>query len=340
MRSTQINLSSVDSSLSSVARFLLHTLAITSSREAPRFFNVSSVEGILEFLQHLLDHESGLAASTKVYAAAIFACHEGFARTTVFAHPLVRSFLAGVRRLRPVARATAPQWVLPLVLNTLYGAPFEPLGGASLKWLSVKTALLLALATGKRVSDLQALSIQAGCLVISGDASKAVLRPNPSFVPKVVQSPFAARPVELAAFFPPPHASGEEERLPALCPVCALAEYIRRTAGVRSTSQFLVCYGPGKVGSPLSKQRLSHWLCEGIVHAYEAAGRPTPGSVRAHSTRGMAASAALFGGVPVADICAATPWATPSPFIHYFLLDMAPVSSASSVLGSASANVQ
>ena len=249
-------------------------------------------------------------------------------------------FLAGVRRLRPVARATAPQWVLPLVLNTLYGAPFEPLGGASLKWLSVKTALLLALATGKRVSDLQALSIQAGCLVISGDASKAVLRPNPSFVPKVVQSPFAARPVELAAFFPPPHASGEEERLPALCPVCALAEYIRRTAGVRSTSQFLVCYGPGKVGSPLSKQRLSHWLCEGIVHAYEAAGRPTPGSVRAHSTRGMAASAALFGGVPVADICAATPWATPPPFIHYFLLDMAPVSSASSVLGSASANVQ
>ena len=216
-----------------------------------------SVEVILEFLQHLLDLESGLAASTiKVYASAISACHEGFARTTVFTHPLVRSFLAGVRRLRPVTRATAPQWDLPLVLNALCGAPFEPLEGASLKWLSVKTALLLALATGKRVSDLRALSIQPGCLVISGDASKAVLRPNPAFVPKVVQSAFAARPVELSAFFPPPHANGEEERLHALCPVRVLAEYIRRTAGTRATSQLLVCYGPGKVGSPLSKQRL------------------------------------------------------------------------------------
>lgn len=47
--------------------------------------------------------------------------------------------------------------------------------------------------------------------------------------------------------------------------MCALASYIAHAA----TQQLFVCYGDGALGKPFSKQRLTHWLCEGISHAYE-----------------------------------------------------------------------
>lgn len=50
----------------------------------------------------------------QVYAAAISSCHESFGDRLVFAYPLVRHFLQGVRRQRPVMHASAPQWKLVL----------------------------------------------------------------------------------------------------------------------------------------------------------------------------------------------------------------------------------
>jgi len=45
-----------------------------------------------------------------------------------------------------------------MVLGALKGPPFEPLESVDLKILQLKTALLLALASVKRVGDLEALS--------------------------------------------------------------------------------------------------------------------------------------------------------------------------------------
>ncbi|KAJ8012755.1 hypothetical protein DPEC_G00046170 [Dallia pectoralis] len=107
------------------------------------------VEQILSFLQYLLDKRRS-ASTIKGYAAAISACHEGFGNKTVFSHSLVKRFLTGTRRLRPVARASVPQWDLSTVLNALCAPPFEPLSQISLRLLSLKTALLLALCSTKR----------------------------------------------------------------------------------------------------------------------------------------------------------------------------------------------
>lgn len=49
-----------------------------------------------------------------------------------------------------------PVWDLALVLSVLSGPAFEPIHSSKLKVLSFKMAILLALACGKRVSDLQA----------------------------------------------------------------------------------------------------------------------------------------------------------------------------------------
>ncbi|KAK5898201.1 hypothetical protein CgunFtcFv8_015639 [Champsocephalus gunnari] len=151
---------------------------------------------ILTYLQILVDR--GLAHSTiKVYAAAISSCHEGFGGRSAFSQPLMTRFLQGVRRQRPVVHASAPQWDLPLVLEALVTEPFEPLELSSLKALSWKTALLLALTSAKRVSELTALSVHPSCLLIRGDRSGATLRPNPSFTPKSMGSSFRSRAIQL-----------------------------------------------------------------------------------------------------------------------------------------------
>lgn len=54
-----------------------------------------------------------------------------------------------LHELLPVSRLLVPPWVLAVVLGGLKGPPFEPLQGAVLKLVSLKTVLLLALASTK-----------------------------------------------------------------------------------------------------------------------------------------------------------------------------------------------
>ena len=61
------------------------------------------------------------------------------------------------------------------MLEALVTEPFEPLELSSLKALSWKTALLLALTLAKRVSELTALSVHPSCLLIRGDQSESLL---------------------------------------------------------------------------------------------------------------------------------------------------------------------
>lgn len=90
------------------------------------------------------------------------------------------------------------------MLRALGNPPFEPLAQASLRILSLKTALLLALTSAKRMSDLCALSVSPSCLSIRGGGSRsaATLQPNPSFTPKVLTSSFRSRVFSLEGFFP------------------------------------------------------------------------------------------------------------------------------------------
>lgn len=59
---------------------------------------------------------------------------------------------------RPITSAKPPAWNLVLVLYALLRQPYEPLGLASLKHLTHKTVFLVALASGRRRSEIHALS--------------------------------------------------------------------------------------------------------------------------------------------------------------------------------------
>ena len=295
---------------------------------------LASVGDVLSFLQEFLD--KGMSFSTvKVNLAAVSACHIGVGGKTLGEHPLVRRFMRGANRARPVSRSMVPPWDISLVLDALMRAPFEPLDSVDLKFLSLKTALLVALTTAKRVSDLQALSVSPDCTAFSADGLRVTVKPNPAFVPKNFLS--RSVPVVLRSFHPPPHAAEEDRKLHLLCPVRALELYMRRTASFRKGNQLFVAWGAGVKGKPITKVRLSRWIVEAVQLAYASAGTPPPGDLRAHSTRGMAASWALFKGVSIQDVCMAASWSSPSTFARFYNLDVVEPTLAHAVLGVASA---
>ena len=121
------------------------------------------------------------------------------------------------REIRP------PSWDLLRVLTFLRSPVFEPLHQSSLWDLSRKTLFLLALATAKRVGELQALSRS-----VSFSASAAGISYVPEFLAKTES---AVRPLPHSFSVPSlgDFAADLTEDL-LLCPVRALREYVSRTA--------------------------------------------------------------------------------------------------------------
>ncbi len=275
---------------------------------------------VLEFLQERLT--AGAAATTlRVYVAAIAARRE-LDEIPLGRHRLVSAFMRGARRLRPVRPTAVPSWDLSVVLEGLVTAPFEPLESASDRILTLKVVLLLALTSLKRVGDLQAFSVSETCMDFAPGLVKVTLQPRPGYISKVLSTSFRSQVVTLHSFHPPPFASSEDERLHMLCPVRALKLYVDRSKVWRKSPQLLICFGAGRRGLATSKQRISHWVRDAISLAYEARELPSPLSLRAHSTRGVASSQALFRGVPLEDICVAAGWSSPHTFVRFYNLDV------------------
>ncbi|XP_016424125.1 adhesion G protein-coupled receptor E1-like [Sinocyclocheilus rhinocerous] len=126
------------------------------------------------------------------------------------------------------------------------------------------TALLLALASVKRVGDLQALA-------------------------------------QILTLLALPAADGEQGLNP-FCPVRALRAYIERSGLFRQSEQLFVCFGGRCKGLPVTKQRLSRWIVDAIALAYASEGLQCPIGVRAHSTRGMASSWVWSSGISITNL--------------------------------------
>ncbi len=291
----------------------------SSHREDPRR---CPIRVVLSFLQQGL--EQRLSPSTlKVYVAAIAANHDPVEGKSVGKHDWVVRFLRGARRLNPPRPPSIPSWDLSLVLRALQQGPFEPLQTVEPKFLSMKTLLLLALASIKRVGDLHAFSVDDSCLQFGPADSQIILRPRPGYVPKVPTTPFRDQVVSLQAL-PPEEA---DQALALLCPVRALRHYVDRTQSFRTLDQLFVCHGGRQKGKAVSKQSMAHWIVDAITLAYQAQGVPCPFRLRAHSTRSVASSWALARGASLTDICRAAGWATLNTFARFNSLRVEPVSS-------------
>ncbi len=143
-----------------------------------------------------------------------------------------------------------PQWDLNLVLSSLSCAPFEPLTDAAIKWLSLKLAILLAIATARRVSELHALSVSPQCLRWGPECKQATVWPKPSIPSKGIVTTIRQQANNNICFY----------RRPQISPVSSQGslQYVQEvTAAWRATDQLFVCHGDHRKGTAVSKDRLS-----------------------------------------------------------------------------------
>ena len=258
--------------------------------------------------------DKGLTVVTlRSYRSAIASCHRGFSdgssvSNSKFLTRLFQSFFLK----RPPSKTLLPVWSLPAVLKVLASAPFEPLHKASLRLLTLKTAFLVAIASGHRVSSLRALCVDPGHL--RWEASGVRLIPRMGFIAK--NQSLKSGPVEI--FLPAISTLSSVEEDKVWCPVRALKWYVDRTKSIRaSSSLFVATIAPHK---EVATSTLARWLVECI----EMAGTEAilTDRVRAHDTRSVSSSWALFNGACLKDIQQAAFWSNLNSFISCYLKDV------------------
>ncbi len=220
-----------------------------------------------------------------------------------------RRFLKGARRLHPPRLPSVLPWDLEVVLKALSQPPFEPLTSVGLKELSLKTVLLLALASAKRIGDYTRF-----LWIATVFASDPVTAASLSGRDRATCLNHYLPPSETRLFLClPSHRPHVTQTLRhGCCPVRALRIYIDLSASFR------VLWFVRRV---MSKQRLSHSIVDAIKAAYTSQGLECHLHIRAHSTRTIAFSWTWSRGMSIQDICLEAGWSFQNNFARFYKLD-------------------
>ena len=250
---------------------------------------------MLEFLLELFHVEKASYSTLNAARSALSSCVMlENSNCSVGNHPLICRFLKGVFNLRPPRPRYNDTWDVSVVLN--YLRKISPARDLSLKQLTLKLCLLLALVTAQRAQTLHLLSLDN-------------LRLNENsatfYVPDLLKQ---SRPgshglsLKFRAFSP-------DSRL---CVVHYLRSYIRRTKLLRNDERRLfISYT--KPHCVVSSQTISRW----IKTLLSAAGIDTS-IYKPHSTRSAATSAASRANVPIAHILNQAGWSNERTFQQFY----------------------
>ena len=273
---------------------------------------------VAEFLVYLFSVKELSPRTIRGYRSAIAKVHPGWDGVSVGKEPILSAMINSFFIQRPPVRKLIPNWDLQLVLNKLCDAPFEPLCKAELKWLSLKTLFLVAVASGRRVSCLHALSVADGHF--RQNQSGTTLVPAPGFLAKNDTLNYIAKAIVLTKMSRV--SSVPEDRL--LCPCRALRVYVERTRGIRGDDDHLfLCFAKNRHG-PASRDTLARWLVELVEFAYRESSTRDFERARAHDTRSISANWALLRGVSAQDILEAASWQVESTFSSFYVRDLMP----------------
>ena len=206
--------------------------------------------------------------------------------------------IASFHRDRPSANRPIPNWDLTLVLLALTRVPFEPLAKADLKILTFKTVFLLALASGKRRSEIHAWTFDS--FSRKRDWSEVTFSPSTAFIAKnqlASEGPLAIQPVVIPALKPTLDPSLVQDK--SLCPVRALRYYLDKTKDLRKGKKLLFVAIKEGYSKDISKATISSWIKQSIILAYQKSDQEVQNvsQVKAHEVRALAASLAFKGGV-------------------------------------------
>ena len=207
----------------------------------------------------------------------------------------IARLIASFYRDKPKSSRNIPKWNLSVVLHRLSQPPFEPQEQADLKFLTWKVVFLLALASGKRRSEIHAWTFDG--LLCLGDWEQVQLVPTPSFIAKnqlAKDGPQSISPVVIATL---KYNQGSKDTNILLCPIRALMCYLDRIRDLRGDRQLLfISFKPGHT-KDIQCSTISFWFylkdlagqdqTEGSYHlgAFIAAQQVMPPSTSAPGTK-------------------------------------------------------
>ena len=226
--------------------------------------------------------------------------------------PVIRDLLRSFRLSSGERVLRSPAWDLSKVLQYLVSPVFEPLSQAPFRALTLKTLFFLALATAKRVGELQALS--SIVTFVGGDACLSYISQFVAKSESLTRSIPRSFLVKSLADF----AAGLDIDL-LLCPVRALRLYLHMTRSL-SPLRHRLFVSPRRPSRAMSKNAVSFFLRE-VIHAAGAA-RPEVGSLRAHEVRSVSTSVAFHRNWSVSSVLESATWASSSVFSSFYLRDI------------------
>ena len=227
-----------------------------------------SIAKIADFLTYMFKSKGAALSTIKGYRAMLSAVFK-FPLPEISTSPILKDLIRSFEISAPRPLFPPPPWDLDKVLQYLSGPPFEPLARASFLDKTKKALFLLAMATAKRVSELQALSFQGEDLVLYYDtffSAKTESVSNPLPRPIIVPS--------LSDF-----AGDLPERVQ--CPVRAI-KFLRKAARSASFIPSRLFVSPRNL-----EHAMSFYLRQLIVDSGAVSTSRPP---RAHDIRGIATS--------------------------------------------------
>ena len=151
-----------------------------------------SIAKIAEFLTYMFKCKGAALFTIKGYRAMLSVVFK-FPLLEISTSPILEDLIRSFEISAPRPLFPPPPWDLDKVLQFLSGPPFEPLARASILDKTKKALFLLAMATAKWVSELQALSFS-----VSFQGEDLVLYYDPFFRAKTES---AANPLPCSSLF-------------------------------------------------------------------------------------------------------------------------------------------
>ena len=209
-------------------------------------------------------------------------------------HPLVTKYLKGVFNARPSLPRYKHVWDVAVVLKYLQS--LDPPETLSLKDLTLKVTMLLALLSSQRCQTLQCLNISH--MMLSADKCTFQIK-------DLLKTSKPGHHFGQLEF----HAYTEDKKL---CIIQVLKEYINRTRSLRGEStQLLLSYC--KPHKPVTSETIGKWLK--VILSKSGIDVNLFG---AHSTRSASTSAAKLANIPITQIMDAAGWRQSETFRRFY----------------------
>ena len=254
-------------------------------------FHSASEAHVFDFLAHQIDHLNRKYRTIAKYRSALripLKVTLNVDIDSVFSH----YFMRGYYRANPPSRVPMPTWSLDTLLDFLKSDIFEPLDQVDFFHLTLKTLVLIILATGRRISEVANISRES---FHCGNSTVLFLQWVSEFQPKnfvLVEKGKAKNKVAIPSCpsISPLAVKGKEDR--SLCPVRAFRIFRDRTSGTGFSKVFLWDHLSNKEKVNVSK--LTRTFIQAVEFSQTHAGIFGNPAIGPHQGRKLAASYGLL----------------------------------------------